>query len=285
MHQPCVWMLLVVLWLTEMCFGVGAGSGVCQPRIWDCGTSWVSLLVTKMCLGMGVGSGMRQPRIWDRGTSWVSLLVTETCLAGARLWDVFGSGAGSGLAFGIEGCCGSLEALALVERREKCTTYLGWCTGEQYMTGPRESTNLNLNFTKIGHVLSLAGDSVAVLSIDDCRLAGYDTFPQHNRLTTCLNVRNNLARKSPINNKALTAGNCQVWLTGVCHRCQPCSAVVLAHQQHQGRCSATSRSLFHTASSSIPSFPTLSPHFFCTTCTGSTIRHLLCLQFIVYSFP
>jgi hypothetical protein len=38
-----------VLSLTETCFGVGAGSGVRQPRIWDCGTSWVLLLVTKTC--------------------------------------------------------------------------------------------------------------------------------------------------------------------------------------------------------------------------------------------
>jgi hypothetical protein len=72
--------------------------------------SWVLLLVTKMCLGMGVGSGMHQPRIWDRGTSWVSLLVTETCLAGAGLWDVFGSGAGSAT---LALCLGSRDVVGV----------------------------------------------------------------------------------------------------------------------------------------------------------------------------
>jgi hypothetical protein len=27
----------------------GGGSGICQPRIWDCGMSWVSLVVTETC--------------------------------------------------------------------------------------------------------------------------------------------------------------------------------------------------------------------------------------------
>jgi hypothetical protein len=85
---------------------------------------------------------------------------------------------------------------------------------------------------------------------------------------------------------ALTAGNCRTWLTGVCHRCQPCSATVPGHQQrHQGswRCSATSCSLFHTASSSIPSFPALFHRFFCTFLTGHTNSHPVYPYFIVYS--
>ena len=75
-------------------------------------------------------------------------------------------------------------------------------------------------------------------------------------------------------------------VTGVCHHCQPCSATVPGHQQrHQGswRCSATSCSLFHTASSSIPSFPALFHRFFCTFLTGHTNSHPVYPHFIVYS--
>jgi hypothetical protein len=57
-------------------FGSGGG-------LWDVLASHlgsrVLLLVTKACLEVREGSGICQPRVWDRGTSWVSLVVTEMC--------------------------------------------------------------------------------------------------------------------------------------------------------------------------------------------------------------
>jgi hypothetical protein len=66
-------------WAPETCSGLGVGSGMHQPCVWDQEVSLVVLWLAETCFGVGAGSGIRQPRIWDCGTSWVSLLVTETC--------------------------------------------------------------------------------------------------------------------------------------------------------------------------------------------------------------
>jgi hypothetical protein len=58
-------------WAPETCLGVGAGSGMHQPCVWDCETSVMVLWLTKMCLRVEEGLGH---------------------IVGTR--DVFGSGGG-----------------------------------------------------------------------------------------------------------------------------------------------------------------------------------------------
>jgi hypothetical protein len=61
------------------------GSGICQPRIWECGTLWVSLVVAKICV-----------RKWGWALEYASLVFgIKGCVvarqdgfwSGVVLWD------------------------------------------------------------------------------------------------------------------------------------------------------------------------------------------------------